>query len=337
MYKSWVLVGVGALAAATLNFAVWPQHHLGILYAIPLAGAALVLPPLGVCVAALLFLALDLVGAVIEKPPIDMATACFAAILMVSYVAWRLAQQRVELRLRTVEAEASRHQLREFMGMVVHDLRSPLTVTGGYSQLLRRRLDGHTSEAVRSAVDGIDGSVHRMRRLVGDLNDATRIGAGKFDVQPAIVDLSSLVQQVVEEHRSAAPKHALDLDVPGRLIGRWDRERISQVLGNLISNAMKYSREGGRIGVVVRCVGANAEISVSDQGPGIATERLAELFRPYSRLDRKGHVDGTGLGLYISKAIVEAHGGSIRVESTPGRGSTFYVALPMVGSVSPAA
>ena len=142
MYKSWVLVGVGALAAATLNFAIWPQHHLGILYAIPLAAAALVLPPIWVFVTALLFIALDLIGVVLEQPPVDTAMACFVAILMVSYVAWRLARQRVELHLRTVEAEASRHQLREFMGMVVHDLRSPLTVTGGYSQLLRRRLDG---------------------------------------------------------------------------------------------------------------------------------------------------------------------------------------------------
>jgi signal transduction histidine kinase len=207
-----------------------------------------------------------------------------------------------------------------------------LTVTGGYSQLLRRRLDGNASDSVRSAVDGIEGSVHRMRRLVGDLHDATRIGAGKFDVRPASVDLSSLVQQVVEEHRSAAPEHAIDVDVPGRIVGNWDYERISQVLGNLISNAIKYSPKRGRIAVIVRRVGTIAEVSVSDQGPGIPSERLAELFRPYSRLDQQGGVDGTGLGLYISKGIVEAHGGSIRVESSPGHGSRFYVALPVEGS-----
>src|SRR5258708_1621542 len=122
MGKSWVLVGVVGMVAAGLDFAVWPHHHLAILFAIPLAIAALIMPPLGVSATAVVAIGLDILNIYVEKPPLDIAMICFTAIVLVSYLAWRLSFQRIELDRRTNDAETSRKQLQVFMGMVVHDL-----------------------------------------------------------------------------------------------------------------------------------------------------------------------------------------------------------------------
>jgi signal transduction histidine kinase len=170
-----------------------------------------------------------------------------------------------------------------------------------------------------------------MSRLLDDVVDAGRVGAGHFSVVPAPVDLANAVRDVVALRGAAAPSHHIVVELPpapGALSGNWDRMRIEQVLANLVSNAVRYAPEETEIRIAARRDGDEVLLSVADQGPGIAEEDARQLFRPFSRLQRDAKVPGMGLGLYLSKAIVEAHGGRLWVESRVGEGSTFFVALP---------
>jgi signal transduction histidine kinase len=230
---------------------------------------------------------------------------------------------------RADEAEASRDQTREFMGMVVHDLRGPLTVTAGYAQLLRRHLtEAQGGPDAHRLLDKIETSVQTMRRLVNDLLDSTRIGRGRFVINPVRTDLAQTVRQVVVEQRDIAADHTIELSAPDQLAGVWDGERIRQVMNNLISNAVKYSPAGTRIRVALFELGQAVRLSVADEGVGIPPDQIGRLFEPFSRLGHEQEATGTGLGLYITKGIIEAHGGRIWVESAVNVGSTFHVELP---------
>jgi signal transduction histidine kinase len=182
------------------------------------------------------------------------------------------------------------------------------------------------------ALSSIEAAATRMCRLVDDLRDAEHTGASQFVVRRAPLDLTEITRRVVALQQSTTTRHRLVLDAPEHLNGMWDGERLAQVLANLISNAIKYAPAGGEIRVTVREAAGEAVVSVSDQGLGLSPEQIKRLFQPFTRLYSGREIKGTGLGLYICKAIVEAHGGRISVESAPGRGSTFTVALPCVAA-----
>jgi signal transduction histidine kinase len=230
---------------------------------------------------------------------------------------------------RADDAEAARDQLREFMGMVVHDLRGPLTVTTGYIQLIRRRLDQSRNADLVLVLDKVDNSVRTMTRLVSDLLDSTRIGGGRFVVRPTTLDLAEVVRQVVDEQRAVDPDHLYVVETPDQLRGEWDHARTRQVLTNLLSNAAKYSSARTEVRVHARLIEDRVTLSVADQGYGITPDDVQRLFQPFSRLGQQAQATGTGLGLYITKGIVDAHDGRIWVESSVGRGTTFYVELPL--------
>ncbi len=143
------------------------------------------------------------------------------------------------------------------------------------------------------------------------------------------MDLAALARQTVEEQRYTATTHSLSLQAPPCLEGSWDSDRMSQLLTNLISNAVRYSPKDSDVRVAVRQLPDSAVISVCDHGIGIPPEQQDLLFRPFSRLDGAKARKGTGLGLYICKAIVEAHHGRIWVESEQGKGTSFHVSLPL--------
>ena len=228
------------------------------------------------------------------------------------------------------ERRAVERLQRDFLAMVTHELRSPLASLKGFAQLLRRRrtYDEHAVEVILTQAT-------RLERLIGDLLDVSRIEAGQLELRRAPVNLVEVVHAAAARAQALTRMHAVRVEAPERpLVGRWDRGRLEQVLDNLLSNAIKYSPDGGKIVIAVEDRGGDVRVSVSDQGMGLAPDQLGRLFQRFFRTAqaRASGAQGLGLGLYISKSLVEAHGGRIWAVSEPGRGSTFTFALPYTSS-----
>ncbi len=236
------------------------------------------------------------------------------------------------------QAEVARHdaaQLREMeqaredvLRAITHDLRNPLTSVLGNAQLLMRYAD--RPETVQRQAAAIAGSARQMNAMLGDLVDSLRIEAGRMTPSLQLVNLSDVLLDL-DERMGGDEEHGhvrleLPEDVPAVLA---DPSMVERVLANLVSNALKYGREGSD--VVVRVVLREGEVVVSvvDEGPGIAPEHLPHIFERYYRAERdQQRQGGLGLGLYITKGLVEAMGGRIWVESEAGKGSTFCFTLP---------
>jgi signal transduction histidine kinase len=241
-----------------------------------------------------------------------------------------LSRKVVELSETMRRLEEAQRLREEFISMVVHEIGQPLTNISGYAQLLERgKVSG---EARVRAVSTIAAEARRLRRLVQDLADAARMAAGRFHVEPTECDLAEIAREQVELARARTDRHTITLEAPPTLPPvRCDRDRVAQVLSNLLGNAMKYA-PGGRIAVRLRAQNGCVCASVSDEGPGIPPQELETIFHPYVRLRQGAETDtgGSGLGLYIARGIVEAHGGRIWVESAPGKGTTFTFCLPVL-------
>jgi two-component system CheB/CheR fusion protein len=222
----------------------------------------------------------------------------------------------------------------EFLSIASHELKTPLTSLKLQVQMRRRRLQSgdasaFSTEKLRKQFEGDEQQIMRIARLVDDMLDITRISTGKLPIRPELVDLGEMVRDVAarlnEQLRQAGS--TLELDIRTRIQGHWDRFRMEQVIANLITNAIKYG-EGKPILVRVESDGRNATLTFQDHGIGIAKEDQSRIFDRFERAVSLNEVTGLGLGLYIVKEILEAHGGSIRVESEVGKGSSFIVTLP---------
>ena len=213
------------------------------------------------------------------------------------------------------------------LGVVAHDLRNPLnTITMSVELLQHLELE---PEQRRRQLDVIARSAQRMNRLIQDLLDVARMEAGRLLLERDVLSAGTLVRESVELAAPAAVARGLELsfDVAAAPRILADRHHLLQVLGNLIDNAVKFTPEGGHVSVGVEAAGDEVIFSVRDDGPGIAAEDLSHLFEPFWQARRKT-ISGAGLGLAIAKGIVEAHGGRIGVESSPGDGSTFQFTIP---------
>lgn len=243
---------------------------------------------------------------------------------------WQGFVRDISERRRAAEALRELERLREeWASVVAHDLRQPVTVIHLAAQLLSLG-DGSRTETERSAVTRIRGAASRLDRMIGDLLDVSRIEAERLSLRRRVVDLRRLVERTVEELRDITAGHEVRVagDEP---IPAWvDPDRIVQVLGNLLSNAVKYGEPGGPIEVSVRRGDGEARVTVTDRGRGIPDEELVCLFTRFSRTReaRAGRAPGLGLGLYITRGLVEAHGGRIEAENVPGVGTRFSVTLP---------
>ena len=216
---------------------------------------------------------------------------------------------------------------RDFLAMVTHDLRSPLTAVKGWAQVLRRRTG--TDDRSRQTVSRILSQVEQMERLIGDLAELVRFEAGQLQVRREPIDLVGLAHEHVALVQMQTGAHRLRVEPrDGSLEAIVDRQRIGQVLQNLLVNAVKYSPDGGDVTVHLGVVDHEARIDVVDHGMGIPPDHLPRLFERFYRADVTG-AGGLGLGLHISRMLVEAHGGRISVISTPAQGSTFTVVLPL--------
>lgn len=244
-----------------------------------------------------------------------------------------LAQQCMQAleRARLFAAEqAARQQLQQYCAMVAHDLSQPLTTISGRAHLIRHALPTMATRA-RSHLDAIDAAQARMQRLVSDLRDASIIGAGQMTINAEPIDLAQALRRMVADQRAVDASHTVSFDGPSNLEVRCDARRLEQLVTNLVSNAVKYSAPGTRVRVALVDTATEAIIRVEDEGPGISPEEQLTLFQPFSRaMDWTTRTEGMGLGLYICKGIADAHRGRIWVESEPGKGSVFAVALPLV-------
>lgn len=219
----------------------------------------------------------------------------------------------------------------DFLAMVAHDLR---TLLGGMAMsaasLKTIAADDETRMRVNREAARLERFTARMTRLVGDLTDVVSIEAGKLHLDATPHEANSLIRDTLEAFEHVATLRGVTLDArvgSGSLLAEFDRERVLQVLANLVSNAIKFSREGETVSIRIEPIGREIRFTVTDTGAGIPAEKVTAIFERYWQVasyDRRG----LGLGLYISKRIVEAHGGRIWVESAVSQGSRFFFTLP---------
>lgn len=222
---------------------------------------------------------------------------------------------------------------RTFVASVTHELRSPLFAIESYVKELLGQANTLGPED-RKRLERVSANAARLARFVTSLLDLAKIERGELNYRPQTVEVARLVEDSAEFQRSRAREGGLTLtfEADGQLPAlSVDPDLITQVVANLVSNAIKFTQPGGRVTVSVRRREGGVECAVADTGVGIPRETLARLFRPFERGEGPLRAGGTGLGLAISKAIVERHGGRISVESEPGRGSRFAFLLPGEG------
>ncbi len=219
-----------------------------------------------------------------------------------------------------------------FISVVSHELKTPVSIIKGYAETLSRAEARRNPALVEEMLGAIVEESDRLAQLVDDLLDASRLQADGLPFREVSdVDLHMIAERVVERYRLRAPKHDLTLDFSADFPDiTGDPQRLEQVLDNLVSNAIKYSPSGGEVRISGGASPAEVTLSVSDEGVGVPLEEQERIFERFYRLEspETRAVSGTGLGLYLTRTIVKAHGGRIWVESVPGQGSTFYVVLP---------
>jgi signal transduction histidine kinase len=245
----------------------------------------------------------------------------------------RIGKQNVELQLADVAKDA-------FISTVSHELRTPLTSMHGFLELLLDDSDDPLSQEQRSYVTTVQRGSVRLGRLVNDLLLTAQLREGPLDIRTAEADLVEIACVSVTDAQAQAAQSALELTiaVPFEVILiECDVVRLGQAIGNLISNAIKFTAEGGRVEVTVVPDGNHVTLTVSDTGMGITSSDLERLFEPFFRTEsaQAKQIQGTGLGLPIVKAIVEAHNGTINITSEPNVGTAFTISLPLAQPLRP--
>src|SRR5712691_10431343 len=218
----------------------------------------------------------------------------------------------------------------QFTAIIAHELRSPLTPIINYAQIVAR--PNQRRETIERGTNIIISQAWRLSRLVSDLLDSSRLSSGQFTLACSPCDVIKLVKETVEQLRPVAPYHKFAVDVPDTpIIGNWDYGRLQQALGNLIDNTIKYSPEETTITVRAWRIPGKVSISVHNEGENISFTEIDQLFRPYSRLATSSRQKGSGLGLYIAKSIIDAHGGKLQLErpTEEQQGTTFTFDLPL--------
>jgi signal transduction histidine kinase len=239
----------------------------------------------------------------------------------------QLARRELDETHRRLEELSQQRDM--FVSMVAHDLATPLTSIRGYAEMLgRRNVQPERQDRARAL---IVSETDRLAHLARDLAGAAQVISGKFQIQAMACDLTEIAREQIEMARARTTRHTFALDAPPSLAIDCDRHRLAQVLSNLLTNAVKYAPDG-EIRVRLHADEEQAYLTVSDQGPGIPPERAESVFEPGRRFvqETAGTTpDGGGFGLHIARGIVEAHGGRIWVEPSPGQGATFCVSLPL--------
>ena len=237
------------------------------------------------------------------------------------------------LLLRDITREKELDEMKsQLLATVSHELRTPLASIKGFATTLLREDVVWDEVTRREFLSIIDNESDRLSELIGNLLEMSRAEAGMLSVEPESMELGPLVHETATEFQARSGEHSFSANVPDSLPRVMaDRRRTRQVLRNLVENAVKYSPAGGPVAISAAVRGAFLQVSVADQGLGIAPEHLEHIFDPFYQVDSAStrRVGGSGLGLSICKAIVEAHGGRLWAQSKPGSGSTFHFTLPL--------
>ena len=240
----------------------------------------------------------------------------------------------------------SERQKDEFISIVSHELKTPLTPLKALAQLLRLRLRRHREEGRPLDLDSLDANlrtierqVDRMAGLVNDLLEVSRAGQGRFELQPQELDLGPVVREVVRRQQELVAdegKHTVTLEAPESLVMTGDALRLEQAVANVVANAVKFSPAGGAVRVAVVEREGMISITVRDQGIGIAADELPDLAKPFARGSKRARTySGLGIGLYLARLVAERHGGSLALASDgEDKGTTVTLALPRGGPKS---
>lgn len=217
----------------------------------------------------------------------------------------------------------------EFIALASHELKTPLTSMSGFLQLLQKSEQGNRS---RQFVDKALHQLEKLNMLVNDLFDVSKIQSGKLLLRLETFDLAVLLEDTVDSLKQSAPNHVILLEADNPLLVNGDKLRLEQVLINLVNNAIKYSPDSPKIEINAINKGEEIVVSVKDYGMGISKDNQAYIFDQFYRIRvQDHHIAGLGLGLYITKEIIDRHGGKIWIDSEPGKGATFSFSIPGVG------
>jgi PAS domain S-box-containing protein len=217
-----------------------------------------------------------------------------------------------------------------FISVISHELKTPIALIKGYVSTLRREDASWDRKIVQDSLEVIEEEADRLTELIEDLLDASRLQAGALAINQSDVALEVLTERIAERFRTQSDSHTILVSFPDQFpVILGDEDRLSQVLSNLISNAIKYSPEGGEIRIRGQALPEQVVLCVSDQGPGIAADDIPHVFdRFYRASEATRTTKGAGLGLYLARAVVEAHGGRIWVDPRPGSGARICFSLP---------
>ncbi len=252
-----------------------------------------------------------------------------------------LAGANIELSLQNREVERANRLKSEFLASMSHELRTPLNTILGFSELLSEENAGALNDKQKRFVTHIQRDAHHLLELINDILDLSKIEAGRLELHLEVFPMAVPAAEVLTSIRplAASKRISIDSDLDTALVLNADRVRFKEILYNLLSNAIKFTPAGGRVWIESSTEGGSMRLMVGDTGIGIAGADQREIFESFRQASAttKGVREGTGLGLAITKRLVEQHGGKIWVESELGKGSRFYIALPMAGMDAAAA
>jgi signal transduction histidine kinase len=229
------------------------------------------------------------------------------------------------------ELEAASRHKSEFLATMSHELRTPLNAIIGFSQVLKQQMYGPLNERQTDYVDDVLSSGQHLLNLINDILDLAKVEAGRMELQPSTFELPELLENAASMVRERATRQGIGLivatdDSVGGMEG--DERKVKQILFNLLSNAVKFTPSGGKVTLVARATEEQVVIAVHDTGIGIGADELDKIFEEFYQVGASRTQEGTGLGLALTRRLVELHDGKLTVESEPGVGSTFTVTMP---------
>ena len=240
----------------------------------------------------------------------------------------------VLVNLRDIEEQKEQERMhRDFVSMAAHELRNPLTAIKGFTRTLMVKADMLTEDRRKEYLSMVNEQSNRLARLVEDLMQVSRIDAGRVSIDPRALRLEDTLSELLDQFRTKWTGREIVVDLPrGEMPSVFaDPHKVEEILINLIDNAVKYSASGSPVQVTIGAEAGEVRVSVRDRGDGIAPEEIPNLFQKFARISTPStaEIPGTGLGLYIVKGFVQAHGGRVWVDSVLGEGSTFSFTLPV--------